>query len=140
MMKRAPPGWTACAAALAFTLGGVASAHAGTGATASFAPNDPPGEWLRQARDYANTRFSPLDQIKKDNVGHLRVAWTFSDGAAYGHEGAPLVEGDTMYVVTPFPNIAYALDLSKPGSPVKWTYKPDPTPMAARPRKTRKVP
>lgn len=130
MMTRALPGWTACAAAVALSLGGVASARAGTGATASFAPGDPPGEWRRQARDYANTRFSPLDQIKKDNVGHLRVAWTFSDGAAYGHEGAPLVEGDTMYVVTPFPNIAYALDLSKPGSPIKWTYKPDPTPMA----------
>ena len=34
-----------------------------TGATANFAPNDPPGEWRRQARDYANTRFSPLAQI-----------------------------------------------------------------------------
>ena len=130
MMKRASPGWTAYAAAVAISLGGVSWAQAGTGATASFAPNDPPGEWRRQARDYANTRYSPLDQIKKDNVGHLRVAWTFSDGTPFGHEGAPLVEGDTMYLVTPFPNVAYALDLSKPGSPIKWTYKPDPTPMA----------
>lgn len=101
-----------------------------TGATASLTPNDPPSEWHSQARDYANTRYSPLTDITPQNVGQLRVAWTFSDGTQYGHEGAPLVIGDTMYLVTPFPNIAYALDLSKPGSPVKWAYDPDPSPMA----------
>lgn len=101
-----------------------------TGATANFAPNDPPGEWRRQARDYANTRYSTLNQITPENVGRLRVAWSFSDGTQYGHEGAPLVVGDTMYLVTPFPNIAYALDLRKPGSPTKWSFDPHPTPMA----------
>lgn len=64
-----------------------------TGATANFAPNDPPGEWHSQARDYANTRYSMLDQIKPENVGQLRVAWTFSDGTIYGHEGAPWWSG-----------------------------------------------
>ncbi len=73
-------------------------------AHANFAPNDPPGEWRRQARDYANTRYSPLDQITAANVARLRVAWSFSDGTPYGHEAAPLVVGDTMYIVTPFPN------------------------------------
>ncbi len=101
-----------------------------TGATANFAPNEPAGEWQSQARDYANTRYSPLDQITTQNINRLRIAWTFSDGVPYGHEGAPLVIGDTMYIVTPFPNIAYALDLSRPGSPVKWTYAPGPSPMA----------
>ena len=81
-----------------------------TGATANMAPNDPAGQWTRQARDYANTRYSPLTQINKKNVGRLRIAWSFSDGQMYGHEGAPLVVGDTMYVVTPYPNIAYALE------------------------------
>ncbi len=76
-------------------------------ARANFAPNTPPGEWHRQARDYANTRYSTLDQITADNVAKLRVAWSFSDGTPNGHETAPLVVGDTMYIVTPFPNIAY---------------------------------
>jgi lanthanide-dependent methanol dehydrogenase len=129
-MARTPPKLTVFIAAASLGLLSAGQSLAATGATASFAPNDPPGEWRRQARDYANTRFSPLDQIKKENVSHLRVAWTFSDGTPYGHEGAPLVEDNTMYVVTPFPNVAYALDLTKPGSPIKWTYKPDPTPMA----------
>jgi PQQ-dependent dehydrogenase (methanol/ethanol family) len=101
-----------------------------TGVTANFAPNDPPGEWRRQARDYANTRYSPLNQINAANVARLKVAWSFSDGIPYGHEAAPLVVGDTMFIVTPFPNIAYALDLSKPGAPIKWKYEPHPAPVA----------
>ena len=106
------------------------SAQNTTTASANFAPNDPAGEWHMQARDFANTRYSTLDQINLGNVKRLRVAWTFSDGAAYGHEGAPLVVGSIMYVVAPFPDVAYALDLSKPGSPIKWTFSPDPSPLA----------
>jgi glucose dehydrogenase len=99
-----------------------------TGATANLAPNDPSGEWARQARDYANTRYSPLAQITRSNVSRLRMAWSFSDGGMYGREGAPLVIDDTMYIVTPFPNIAYALDLTKPGAPIKWMFEPNPNP------------
>ena len=72
------------------------SAQNTTTANANYAPNDPAGEWRMQARDFANTRYSTLDQINLDNVKRLRVAWTFSDGAAYGHEGAPLVVGSSM--------------------------------------------
>ena len=93
-------------------------------------PSTPDGDWQSQARDYANTRYSPLHQINTGNVGRLRVAWTFSDGVQYGHEGAPLVVGDTMYVVSPFPDKAYALDLTKPGAPVKWKFNPHPSQMA----------
>ena len=57
-----------------------ASAPPLNNAHADFAPNDPPGEWHSQARDYANTRYSPLDQITAANVAKLRVAWSFSDG------------------------------------------------------------
>src|SRR5207245_4626257 len=35
--------------------------------------------------------------------------------------------GSTMFVVTPFPNNLYALDLTKPGAPMKWVYEPLPT-------------
>nr|WP_080643756.1 PQQ-dependent dehydrogenase, methanol/ethanol family [Mesorhizobium loti] len=101
-----------------------------SGATASFAGAGRPGEWTSQARDYANTRFSPLSQINSDNVAKLKIAWTFSDGTQYGHEGAPLVIGDTMFVVTPYPNTAYALDLSKPGPSIKWKFDPNPSPQA----------
>ena len=98
--------------------------------TASTAPDAPAGEWHSQAHDYANTRYSALDSINTTNAGTLRVAWTFSDGTQNGHEAAPLVLGDVMYLVTPFPNVAYALDLDRPGAPIKWSFSPNPTPLA----------
>ena len=110
--------------------GNSAENSSATGATFNFAPNDPPGEWRSQARDYANTRYSTLDQINTANVAKLRMAWTFSDGTLNGHESAPLVVDNTMYVVTPFPDILYALDLTRAGEPIKWTFKPNPAPIA----------
>src|SRR5262245_6424453 len=70
-----------------------------------------PKQWVIPAGDFANTRYSALKQITADNVGKLQVAWTFSTGVLRGHEGNPLVVGDTMYLHTPFPNIVYALNL-----------------------------
>ena len=71
-----------------------------------------PKQWVMQQGDDANTRFSKLNQINAANVRKLQVAWTFSTGVLRGHEGGPLVVGDTMYVHTPFPNTVYALDLN----------------------------
>lgn len=88
----------------------------------------PDGQWLLPAGDYANTRFSPLNKINTGNVANLRQVGEFSTGLRHGHEGQPLVVGDTMYVVTPYPNILYALDLSKPGFPLKWKFDPNPNP------------
>jgi len=84
------------------------------------------GQWVRPAKDYASTRFSALTEINATNVRNLRPIATFSTGALRGHESAPIVVGSTMYVITPFPNYVYALDLTKPGIPVKWMYNPKP--------------
>ncbi|MER2510588.1 MAG: methanol/ethanol family PQQ-dependent dehydrogenase [Amaricoccus sp.] len=84
--------------------------------------------WAIQTGDYANQRYSALDQINKDNVKNLQVAWTFSTGVLRGHEGSPLVIGNMMYVHAPFPNTVYALDLDQDGK-IVWKYEPqqDPT-------------
>src|SRR6185436_7726958 len=84
------------------------------------------GEWRMPAGDYGNLRYSTLDTIKTTNVMNLQVITTFSTGVAHGHEGQPLVFGNTMYVVTPFPNNLIAVDLTKPGGAVKWIYEPHP--------------
>ncbi len=84
---------------------------------------DDPNQWAIQTGDYANQRYSKLDQINKDNVGKMQVAWTFSTGVLRGHEGSPLVIGDMMYVHSPFPNTVFALDLSKEGQ-IVWKYEP----------------
>jgi lanthanide-dependent methanol dehydrogenase len=87
-----------------------------------------PKQWVMPAGNYANTRHSALKQITADNVGKLQVAWTFSTGVLRGHEGAPLVVGDVMYLHGPFPNPVYALDLAHENK-IIWKYEPvqDPT-------------
>ena len=72
-----------------------------------------------------NSRYSNLAQITPANAKDLHVAWTFSTGVLRGHEGQPLVVDNTMYIVTPYPNVAYALDLTQPGYPLKWKYRPE---------------
>jgi PQQ-dependent dehydrogenase (methanol/ethanol family) len=110
--------WRLCVRALL-----AAAAVTGLQAQAQLA-ND--GEWPMAARDYASTRFSPLDQITAANVRSLKVAFTFDTGVDRGQEAAPIVVGNTMYVVAPFPNYLYALDLTRPGAPMKWKFEPNP--------------
>src|SRR6202171_410879 len=86
-----------------------------------------PKDWVMPAGDYANTRYSKLNQITAANAGKLQVAWTFSTGVLRGHEGGPLVIGNIMYVHTPFPNKVYALDLSNEGK-IVWIYEPKQDP------------
>lgn len=73
------------------------------------------------AKNYASTRYSSLQQINKDNVQQLQLAWSYATGLTPGHEGAPLFVDETVYIITPYPNtvVALALDGSK-----KWEYKP----------------
>lgn len=80
------------------------------------------GDWQLPGRDYGMTRFSPLDEINRENVGSLKPVWTFSTGLLRAHEGNPLVVGNLLFVHTPFPNRVYALDLTEPGAPIRWSY------------------
>nr|WP_202367423.1 methanol/ethanol family PQQ-dependent dehydrogenase [Mesorhizobium sp. L-2-11] len=86
-----------------------------------------PKNWAMPTGDYANTRYSKLNQINKDNVKDLQVKWTMSTGVLRGHEGGPLVIGDVMYIHTPFPNMVYALDLNNEGK-ILWKYEPKQDP------------
>jgi len=86
-----------------------------------------PKQWVSPTGDYANTRYSSLKQITTENVSKLAPTWSFSTGVLRGHEGAPLVLGDVMYIHTPFPNIVYALDLNHDGK-ILWKYEPKQDP------------
>lgn len=110
-------------------LAALALSASGTPARANedvLARSADPTIQVLQTVDYANTRYSRLDQITTANVGQLRVAWTFSTGVLRGHEGSPLVVDGVMYVHTPFPNIVYALDLDHDGR-ILWRYEPQQT-------------
>jgi lanthanide-dependent methanol dehydrogenase len=109
---------------------GSAAAIAGGGAFANdelIKMQQNPKDWVMPSGDYANQRYSKLNQINASNAGKLQVAWTFSTGVLRGHEGGPLVIGNMMYVHTPFPNKVYALDLSKENQ-IVWKYEPKQDP------------
>ncbi len=113
---------TTCLGAVAVFAAGVANANDDL-----MKMSQNPKDWVMPTGNYANHRYSQLKQITADNVGKLQVAWTFSTGVLRGHEGAPLVIGDVMYVHGPFPNPVYALDLNHDGK-ILWKYEPKQDP------------
>jgi alcohol dehydrogenase (cytochrome c) len=115
------------AAGLSLAIVASANAQARSGA---WTLNAPEGEWHMTGRDYSLQRYSPLKQITASNVAELRPVWSFSTGTLRGHEGNALVVGNVMYIHSSFPNIVYALDLSKPGAPQIWKHVPNQSPDA----------
>jgi lanthanide-dependent methanol dehydrogenase len=86
-----------------------------------------PNNWAKPGLNDSATRYSTLKQINAANVGKLQVAWMFSTGVLRGHEGAPLVIGNMMYLHAPFPNTVYALDLDHDAK-IVWKYEPKQDP------------
>lgn len=82
--------------------------------------------WAAPAGNFSNHRHTKLTQINKSNVNKLQVAWTFSTGVLRGHEGGPLVIGDTLYVHSAFPNKVFAINLAD--QTIKWKYEPKQDP------------
>jgi PQQ-dependent dehydrogenase (methanol/ethanol family) len=95
----------------------------GATAAVSQTPQDD-GRWTMPGKDYSATRYSGLSELTPENVARLKPVWNFSTGVLRGHEGQPLVVNQTMYVVTPYPNVLYAFDLAQPSYPLKWKYRP----------------
>ena len=82
------------------------------------------GQWTMPSKDFASTRYSELSEINTANAANLKVAFTVSAGTMAGQESAPIVVGDTLYFVTPYPNILFAVDLHD--GHIKWRYEPNP--------------
>ena len=81
-------------------------------------------EWVTYGRDYAETRFSPLDEIDAGNVGRLGLAWSYDTGALRGLEATPLVADGVLYASTSWSDV-FALD-ARTGRPLwKWDARAD---------------
>src|SRR5206468_6739944 len=93
--------------------------------TLSVVAEQDDGQWPMPGRNVQGTRYSGLEEINISNAANLKVSWTFSTGVNRGHEAAPIIVSNTMYIITPFPNILYALDLKTQGA-TKWKYEPKP--------------
>src|SRR5881409_2241813 len=55
------------------------------------------GNWITHGRNYSETRFSALAQIKADNVKELGLAWSFDTETTRGLEATPIVVDGVMY-------------------------------------------
>ena len=117
MIKKLLPLVGSIAVGAAIGVPGVASANDELMALSQDANN-----WVMWGRTYDGSRYSPLNEINKENVGNLQVAWTFSTGVLRGHEGGPLVIGDTMWIHTPVPNKVFSLNLND--QTINWIYEP----------------
>ncbi len=80
-----------------------------------------PGNWMSYGRTYSEQRFSPLDQIREENVGDLGLAWSFDLETKRGVEATPIVVDGVMYTTSAW-SIVHALD-ARTGTKL-WTYDP----------------
>lgn len=77
--------------------------------------------WITHGRTYSEQRFSPLDQVNRDNVGELGLAWFADMDTARGQEATPLVMDGKLYVTTAWSKVK-AYDAAT-GEPL-WEYDP----------------
>src|SRR4249919_686108 len=78
-----------------------------TPVTDAMLQNPDPNDWLMWRRTLNGWGFSPLDQIKKNNVKDLRMIWTRGLTAGI-QEGTPLVQNGVMFI--PSRDDIYAVD------------------------------
>src|SRR5579885_2892009 len=79
-----------------------------------------PQNWLTYSGAYKGWRYSKLDQINRDNVHNLKVAWVHQMATTHRIEATPIVVNGVMYVSQPPSDVA-ALDAAT-GRPY-WHYK-----------------
>lgn len=89
--------------------------------------------WPSYGADLANTKYSTLTQINRDNFSQLQVAWRWqparedslrqhADVFTWINQATPIVVGDTLFTSTPFNQVA-ALDAQS--GEVLWSYDPE---------------
>ena len=79
----------------------------------------PAADWLTWRRTLDNHGYSPLDQITRDNVGELRLAWVLSirDGV---NQTSPVVHDGVMFLANPG-NVVQAIDAAN--GDIFWEYR-----------------
>ena len=78
--------------------------------------------WDNPGGDWAESRFSRLTDIDKDNVDELGLAWEYDLGTARVQEATPVVIDGVMYTSGNLGRV-YALDAAT--GEKKWTFTPE---------------
>ena len=79
------------------------------------------GDWPSYGNNVGGSRYSPLDQINRDNVSELEVAWTYRTNAGGSFKATPLQVGELLYVCTGG-NRVIALDADS--GELRWQFDP----------------
>jgi quinohemoprotein ethanol dehydrogenase len=79
------------------------------------------GDWLTYGLNYQEDRYSPLDQINKDNIKTLGLTWSLNLGTQRGLEATALVDDGIMFVTGPW-SVVFAIDARK--GTLIWRYDP----------------
>jgi alcohol dehydrogenase (cytochrome c) len=78
--------------------------------------------WLMYRHDYTSDGYSQLRQISDKTVGKLHQIWDYKSSYQQGHESAPVVNGDTMFITTPKDEV---LAFRASTGQLLWNYKHD---------------
>src|SRR5215813_12760679 len=117
--------------ALTAVLGAVGVQSALSAQAPTPATPAPVGEWRTYGGDLASTRYSPLDQINKDNFNKLEVAWRFKADSfgprpEINNEGTPLMVGGVLYATVGTRRAVVALNAAT--GELLWTHREDEGP------------
>lgn len=83
-----------------------------------------PQDWTAYARDTRGLRYSKFNQINRDNIGKLDLAWTYRTGRDKNvgyDQNTPLQIDDTLYSCTTT-NVVHAIDADT--GKQKWVFDP----------------
>jgi quinohemoprotein ethanol dehydrogenase len=78
-------------------------------------------DWPTIGLDYAETRFSKLDQITTDDVKNLGLVWSYSLDSSLGVEATPVVVDGIMYQTASW-SVVHAID-ARTDKKI-WTFDP----------------
>ena len=93
--------------------------HALTPVTDALLADPPPGDWLSWRRTRDSHGYSPLDQVTRDNVADLKLAWSISVRPG-NHQTTPLVHDGVMFLANPG-NVVQAINAAT--GDVIWVYR-----------------
>ncbi len=89
-------------------------------------------EWRHYGGDLGSSKYSPLDQITKDNAAQLKAAWVWESPdlplqkenrrlGSFAHEITPIQVGDTLYTST---SLAQVVAIDAKTGKNKWVFNP----------------
>jgi alcohol dehydrogenase (cytochrome c) len=87
--------------------------------------NPAPGDWLMVRRNYQGWSYSPLNQITRDNVKNLRLAWVWAMNEGGSSQPMPVAHNGILYLVHTG-NTVQALN-GRDGELI-WEYRAGPDP------------